>query len=112
LAPYDKAFQGEGSDAAMRFNNVFVMSPSYANQLWSGPGRISLGGYFHTTAVAEFRNSTLVGGNHPDLTVSVRDSELFDAGPIVDMGGNTILSQRPAPPPAPTHEELDAIWSP
>jgi hypothetical protein len=108
---WDKALQGHvGKNFDV--DNVYIVSPSHATALWPGPGQIRFSQPFHTTGIAEFRNSTLVGRNHPDSPVSVRGSELFDAGPIVDLGGNKVLKRRPAPPPVPSHEELDAIWSP
>jgi hypothetical protein len=108
---WDKAIQGE-STKAFSFDNVYILSPKHANQLWSGPGRINLGGSFHTTAITEYRNATIIGPGHPDAPIEVRNSKLYDFPTAIDKGGNQVLRRRPAPPRVPSHEELDAIWSP
>jgi hypothetical protein len=109
---WDKAYQGEGNTLAFVNDNVWIASPSNATKLWPGPGSINFGQPFHTTATAEYRNSTIIGPGHPDTSIRVWDSELFEFPSAIDMGGNAVLTQRAAPPPVPTHEQLDAIWSP
>jgi hypothetical protein len=109
---WDKAFQGEGNVLAIVCDNVWIASPSDATKLWPGPGSINFGQPFHTTAAAEYSNSTIIGPGHLDSSIRVWDSELYEFPTAIDMGGNTILTQRVAPPPVPSHEQLDAIWSP
>jgi hypothetical protein len=110
---WDKANQGMSSTNVFHYDNVYLSSPSHANTLWPGPGTLNFSQPYHTTGVSDFHNSTIIGGNHPSFFINIWDSELYDAGSAWnDMGGNTVLDERPAPPLVPTHEELDAIWSP
>jgi len=109
---WDKAYQGQNEDLTFINDNVWIASPTQASALWRGPGSINFSQPFHTTAVAEFRNSTIHGEAHPAHIVKVWDSELYMFTAFTDKGGNTILRAPVDPPHIPTHEELDAIWSP
>jgi hypothetical protein len=108
---WDKALQGH-TGKNFELDNVYIVSPTNATALWPGPGRIDFGQPFHTTAAADYRSSTIIGAGHPGEPIRVWDSELYEFPTAIDMGGNTVLTKRPSPPPVPTHEELDAIWSP
>ena len=112
---YDKVLQGVGASSVFDVFNSYLVSPELTDDLWSGPATLNFSSPqpYHTTGFATFDGSTLVGGNHPRFSLNVSNSELYRPGPYVDLGGNTILRSLPAPPPAaPTHPELDAIWSP
>ena len=109
------------------YNSTFI-SPPYAESLWTGDpisyNGSTLGWYppgpqpFHTTANVHFRDSTLIGACYPQpggFDIRVDDSELYDAHDCPQdsaSSGNTILSSLPSVPGAPTHTQLDAIWSP
>jgi len=109
------------------YNSTFI-SPPYAESLWTGdpisydgstPGWYPPGPQpFHTTANVHFRDSTLIGGCYPQpggFDIRVDDSELYDANDCPQhsaSSGNTTLSSLPSVPGAPTHVQLDAIWSP
>jgi len=108
---WDKALQGH-TGKNFELDNVYIVSPTNATALWPGPGSIDFGQPFHTTAAADYRNSTIIGAGHPGEPIRVWDSELYEFPTAIDMGGNTVLTKRPPPPRVPTHEELDAIWSP
>ncbi|MGB5696723.1 MAG: hypothetical protein WBM46_13780 [Polyangiales bacterium] len=108
---WDKALQGH-TGKNFELDNVYIVSPTNATALWPGPGSIDFGQPFHTTAAADYRNSTIIGAGHPREPIRVWDSELYEFPTAIDMGGNTVLTKRPPPPRVPTHEELDAIWSP
>lgn len=109
---WDKAYQGQNEDLTFINDNVWIASPAMASSLWSGPGSIDFSQPFHTTAVAEFRNSTVHGEAHPGHVVKVWDSKLYMFKAFADMGGNRNLRAPEEPPPVPTHQQLDAIWSP
>jgi len=110
----DKIFQSEESQGTkFTLDNCYLPEPSEANALWPGPGTISLGGYHWIAAGADVTNSTVLGSaNNSIFVVTISDSELWNATGYTDGGGNTILGVKPIPPLAPTHEQLDAIWSP
>ncbi|MGB5697630.1 MAG: hypothetical protein WBM46_18395, partial [Polyangiales bacterium] len=109
---YDKALQA-GAATDFFLDNVFIMSPGEANNLWTGPGApLGLGGYYSTTASVDMNGCTIVGALYPDFDHRVSNSALWKPGNYIDMGGNTTLSARPSPTRYPTHAELDAIWSP
>jgi len=108
---WDKAFQGQSENFTFDLYNIWTTSPSLANSLWPG-GSLGYSQPFHTTAVADFHDSTIHGPAHPEHVVRVWDSEIYDWPTYIDMGGNTTLNSPVAPPEVPSHEQLDAIWSP
>ncbi len=112
---WDKMYQGHGS-ALPEFDNVYVVSPTLSRQAWNGPSDISFFSQpYHTTGNAKYTNSTIVGNSHPGATLQVSNSEFYNTtrdGRINDQGGNTNLTELPVPSSAPSHEQLDIIWSP
>lgn len=108
---WDKAFQGQSETFTFDLYNIWITSPRMANGLWPG-APLGYSQPFHTTAVAAFHDSTIHGPAHPGHVVRVWNSEIYDWPTYTDMGGNTTLSSTVAPPEVPTHEQLDAIWSP
>jgi hypothetical protein len=94
-------------------DNVFMMDPSNSEALWEGPPIPGpLGGYYHTAADAVITRSTILGAAN-DRRTAIEDSELYASDSNhTDLGGNTTLATRPAPPTTPTHGQLDAIWAP
>jgi hypothetical protein len=108
---WDKAFQGQSESFTFDLYNIWVASPSLANRLWPG-GSLGYSQPYHTTAVADFHGCTINGPAHPGHVVRVWDSEIYQWSTYTNMGGNKTMNA-PVPAPAvPTHEQLDAIWSP
>ncbi|MDH3728384.1 MAG: hypothetical protein OER77_12715 [Myxococcales bacterium] len=120
----DKVVQGSSyPDCGFPFimENVTFISPQYALPIWTGPSFFWWGSGpqpFHTTAWTHFSDSTLIGSCYPnpgELDIRANDSELYEAEDCLQdpaSSGNTILRSLPPVPSAPTHTELDAIWSP
>jgi len=108
---WDKVFQGQNDLGLYDCFNCWTASPSEANRLWPG-GSLGFSQGVHTTAVVEYRNSTINGEGHPGHVIKVWDSEVFGFTNYTEMGGNTTRGAPIDPPPVPTHEQLDAIWSP
>jgi hypothetical protein len=104
---WDKALQGDGTGQVFTINRSWIAEPSVANQFFPG---LDLSGHHAITAVAEVRDSTLLGSVHNEYPVRVSGSLLYSATGIVNGGGNTTTAELPAPPPARTHAELDRIW--
>jgi hypothetical protein len=106
---YDKMFQGVRGE--LHVSNSFLMSPGEANALRRG---LNLGGVYWGGA-GKVDHCTVLGAAYPvnrGEGVPTSNSELWKPDVYKDLGGNKILNSRPSPPPVPTHEQLDAIWSP
>jgi hypothetical protein len=104
---WDKALQGDGTGQVFTITRSWIAEPSVANDFFGG---INLEGYHAITAVAEVRDSVLIGSVHNEYPVTVSGSVLYEAEGYVNGGGNSIARTLPAPPPAPTHAQLDQIW--
>jgi hypothetical protein len=105
----DKALQGEGFTPVYRLVNSWIASPSAARALWP---TLNVTGYNAITAVADVVDSVLSGTVHGKFPVRVSGSTIGQdtARTVVDAGGNTTVAAPPAPPAAPTPEQLDLIW--
>ena len=91
-----------------------MVTPGLANQLWPYES-LNLGGFYMTTATTRIDGSTLGGATNPQFETRISNTEWFNPAnsSIVDLGGNdTTPTSMPAPPPAPSHTQLDTIWSP
>jgi len=108
---WDKAFQGQSENFTFDLYNIWITSPSLANSLWPG-GSLGYSQPYHTTAVADFHNSTINGPAHSGHVVRVWDSEIYNWSTYTNMGGNKTVGSTIAPPAVPSHTQLDAIWSP
>ena len=113
----DKVFQGSFLPPCgpHEVNNSTFIAPGYALSLWTGPSFSWYGSGpqpFHTTADIIFANSTLIGPIHPEADAPYQNSELYQVSGGRNLGGNTTMGSLPSVPRAPTHSELDAIWSP